>query len=185
MIVDAVTGRYAGALYGLARRKGALADVARDVEAIEVELRSGATRTLLLNPRVEREAKRAQLGPLLARVHPLTANFVHLALDKNRVEVLAGLGTAFRRLALDERGAVEGVVETARPIGPAEVAAIASSVGARLGKQVQLTNRVVPEIVGGVRVIAANRMIDYSVQGRLDGLRRRMMDVKLPSATGR
>jgi F-type H+-transporting ATPase subunit delta len=185
VIVDAVTTRYAGALYGLAQRTGVLAEVARDVESIERELASGASRTIVFNPRVEREAKRAQLAPLLARMQPLTRNFVQLLLDKNRVEVLRGVGDSFRRRALEERGAVEGVAETARAIGAAELATIAASVGARIGKQVELSNRVVPELVGGVRVIAANRMIDYSVQGRLDGLRRKMMDVKLPSATGR
>ena len=185
MIVDPVTARYAGALYGLAERRGALADVARDVEALASELAGGATRAIVFNPRVEREAKRAQIGPLLARMHPLTRNFVGLVLDKNREEVLRGVAAAFRRRALDEKGSVEGVALSARPLDAGELSTLATSVGARLGKTVELANRVAPDLIGGVRVIAANRMIDYSVQGRLEGLRRRMMDVKLPSTRGR
>jgi F0F1-type ATP synthase delta subunit len=50
-----------------------------------------------------------------------------------------------------------------------------------LEKKVALTNKVVPELVGGARVVAGNRMIDWSVQGRMDALRRRMLDARLPS----
>jgi F-type H+-transporting ATPase subunit delta len=182
VIVDAVTTRYAGALYGLAARRQALAEVARDVAALERELANPATRAIVFHPRIEGSKKRAQLAPVIATMHPLTRNFVELVLSRGRAEVLRGVAEAFRRRELEERGVVEGVVESARPLGAPELARIATAVGARLGKEVQLESRIVPELLGGVRVIAANRMIDSSVQGRLESLRRRMMDVRLPSA---
>ena len=64
----------------------------------------------------------------------------------------------------------------------AEMAHVATMLSPQFGKQLKLTNRIVPELVGGARVIAANRMIDYSVQGRLDALRRKLMDAPLPAA---
>ncbi len=181
MIVDPVTSRYATALYQLSRRKGTLDAVARDLDALAAEVARPATRGLLFNPRVEREAKRAQLAPLTASMHAFTRNLVNLLLDKNREEVFKGLAAGFKRLALEERGEVEGVVESPRPLDTAEISRLAAAVGRRLGKRMILTTRIAPELVGGVRVIAANRMIDASVQGRLESLRRRMMDVRLPS----
>ena len=56
-----------------------------------------------------------------------------------------------------------------------------SGVRREFGKQLLLTNKLVPELVGGARVLAGNRMIDYSVQGRLEALRRKLMDAPLPS----
>lgn len=184
-VADPVTARWADAFYALAARQGALAEVERDLSVLANALGSAATRAVVFNPRVEREAKRAQLAPTIAALHPLTRNLVHLLLDRGREEVLRGLRAAMTRKSLEQRGVVTGVVESARPIGRPELDAIAASVGARLGKKVELENRIVPELVGGVRVIAANRMIDSSVQGRLEGLRRRLMDVKMPSAAGR
>jgi F-type H+-transporting ATPase subunit delta len=181
---DPVTARWADALYNLARRQGVLAEIERDLGALAAALGVQATRAVVFNPRVEREAKRAQLGPALAPMHPLTRNVIHLLLDRGREEVLRGLRGAIARRGLEERGVATGVVESARPIERRELDAIAASVGVRLGKKLELENRVVPELVGGVRVIAANRMIDSSVQGRLEGLRRRMMEVKMPSASG-
>ncbi len=184
MSVDPVTARYATALYGLAKRKGALAEVTRDVERIGRELASPAVRNVVLNPRSNAKQKRAALAGMASAMHPLTQNFVNLLVDKRREGVLASVATAFRRRVLDERGAVEGVIESARPLSPAEIDTIAKSFGARLARELVLSNKVVPELVGGARVLAANRMIDYSVQGRLDGLRRKLLDARLPSASG-
>ena len=58
---------------------------------------------------------------------------------------------------------------------------MAAQLGVVLGKKVALKNKIVPELVGGARVVAGNRMIDWSVQGRMDALRRRMLDARLPS----
>jgi ATP synthase F1 delta subunit len=182
VILDPVTARYAGALFGLARRKSVQAAVAADIALLATEIGSPATRRVLFNPRVDRSAKRAQLAGTLARLSPLTQNFVNLLFDKHREEVLRDLQRAWRVLELEERGTVEGVVESARPIDAAELAELGTALGARLGKQLVLHNRIVPELVGGARVTAAHRMIDYSVQGRLEALRRKLMDARLPGA---
>jgi len=183
LIADPVTSRYAGALYGLAKRKGALDDVTRDIAALSAEIARPATRHVLFNPRVEREAKRVQLSPVLAAAHPLLRNFANLLLDKGREDVLRGLASAWKRLTLDERGAAEGFIESARPLERSEIDRLAAALSKPMGRTLILENRIVPELVGGVRVIARNRMIDGSVQGRLEALRRRMLDVRLPTAS--
>lgn len=183
MIVDPVTARYAGALYGLARKKNALDPVSKDVASLAAEVARPPTRALILNPRVEREAKRKQLAPVLSTAHPLTRNFANLLLDKDRESVFLGLAAAWKRLTLDERGAVEGRVESARPLDPADVSRLAATLSLQLGRTLTLENKVVPELLGGARVFAANRMIDWSVQGRLESLRRKLLEARLPSAS--
>jgi F-type H+-transporting ATPase subunit delta len=84
---------------------------------------------------------------------------------------------------LASRGAVEGRVESARPLGSGELAELAVSLGSKLGKEVLLENVVVPTLVGGVRVFVAGKMIDYSVQGRLAGMRRKLMNARLPASS--
>jgi F-type H+-transporting ATPase subunit delta len=179
---DSVTLRYSGALYNLAQRKGALSAVSRDMEGLGRELSAPALARLLENPRADMEKKRAALAPLLGGMHPLTQNCVNLVLDKRREGVLAGLALAFRRRELEEKGAVQGVVESARALETSDVERLSTAIGARLGKQLLLENRVVPELIGGARVVAANRMVDMSVQGRLEGLRRKMMDARMPAS---
>jgi F-type H+-transporting ATPase subunit delta len=181
VIVDAVTQRYADALYGLAKAKSALSAVAADVEKLAQSVNAPALRDAVTNPRRERGERRRAVLAVADSMHPYVQNLVNLLFDKHREEVLIGIGRAIHKLRLDEKGQVEGVVESARPLGPNEMAQVAKALGRELGKELVLSNRVVPELIGGARVIAANRMIDYSVQGRLEALRRKLMDAPLPN----
>jgi len=173
-----VTTRYATALFELARDKGALAEVGADVEQLARELASGALAPLF-DARVAHEDKRKRVDALAAKCQRLTANFLRLLLDKRRLEVLRDLPAAFRRCALAERGAVEGHVESPRPLGQGELAELAVAVKSVLGKEVLLEQRANPELIAGVRVFVENRLLDQSALGRLEGLERRLRLARL------
>jgi F-type H+-transporting ATPase subunit delta len=181
VIVDPVTQRYAEAFFELASEKGVVDEVRADVERIAAEVADETVGAWLFDARVPVEERRRQVDRLLVDAQPLTRNFVGLLFDKGRVQVLRGLGEAFRRRWLASRGAVEGVVESALALGSGELAELAVAVGATLGKEVLLANRINSDLVGGVRVLVENRLIDYSVRGRLAGLRRKMMEAELPT----
>tara|TARA_R110002126_G_scaffold66038_8_gene167964 strand:+ start:2742 stop:3308 length:567 start_codon:yes stop_codon:yes gene_type:complete len=178
--VDAVTARWAEALFNLAIGAGALDAVQNDLEVLGREFRSRAVRDFLLGSEASASEKLAKLGGVTTGFHALTRNFVSLAFDRNRVEALADAGVAFRRRSLDLAGVVEGVVESPRSLESADVHALETSLGGRLGKTVRLTQSTEPSLIGGVRVTVGANMIDASVQGRLDGLRRRMLEAPLP-----
>ena len=181
-MIDPVTNRYVEALFGLCVREGALADVERDVQRIAAELAVPGVGEFFFDARVSLEVRRAKLQPLLAGAHQLTQNFVNLLFDKRREDVLRNLGEAFHARLLRQRGEVEGTVESARPLGASELASLEAALGRRLGKVVRLKNEVRAGLIGGVRVIVDSRMLDGSLQGRLDGLRKRMVEAPLPSA---
>lgn len=183
MIAGAVTMRYTEALFGLATEQGAVDAVRADVERIAAEVADEQVAAWLFDARVPSADKRAKVGKLTSSFHPLTRNFVELLFDKHREEVLRGLSASFRLRWLESRGAVEGWVESARPLGAGELSELAVAIGAKLQKEVLLENRVNSDLVGGVRVFVAGKLIDYSVRGRLAGLRRTLMDSPLPSAS--
>ncbi len=183
MIVDPVTARYTDALFALATEQGAVAEVLADVERIGAEVADEQVSTWLFDARVAIEEKRSKVEVLASGFHSLTRNFIGLLFDKGREQVLGGLAEAYRERWLTSQGSVEGYVESARALDQGEIAELAVSIGAKIGRQVLLENRVNPDLVGGVRVFVAGRLIDYSVRGRLSGLRRKMMEASLPAAT--
>lgn len=184
MIVDAVTARWGDALYNLAARQGVLAVVTADIEKLATLVARPEVRSLLTSRARSRAEKRQLLASQTASSHPLVQNFANLLFDRQREEVLLTIGAAFRRRTLADANQAEGIVESARPLGAAEIAALARDLGPVLGKQIVLTNRIVPELVGGARVIVQNRMIDYSVQGRLEALRTKLLAARLPATSG-
>ena len=180
MNLDPVTTRWAGALFNLAKKGGALDDVGRDLERVGAEMKSAAVRAFLLGGNATQSEKVAKFEGLVSSFHPLTRNFVSLLFDRRREEVLVGVHEAFQRRLEDEQGVAQGVVESPHTLGPAELDQLETALGAQLGKRVRLTTRTNSDLVAGVRVIVGSHMIDYSVQGRLDGLRRKMLEARLP-----
>lgn len=180
MIPDPVTARWTEALFNLARRQGILEDVKRDVVQLAAEVASPHVRAWIVIGKGTSEERKARLEPLLSTFHPVTASFVRLLFDRGRQEVLVGMPEAFRRRILQAEGTVEGVVEAAHELGDAERESLAAALGRRLGKRVVLESRVNPELIGGVRVVVGSRMIDFSVQGRLEALRRKLLEAPLP-----
>jgi len=174
-----VTGRYARALFELAREKGALERVEADVERLAVELAQAPVATWLFDARVAASEKRARLEGLARLLHPLTASFLRLLQERNRLDVLRDLRRAFRQHVLADRNATEGWVESPRPLGPGELVQLAAALGRLLGKQVALENRVRPELIAGVRVFVDNKLIDQSAAGRLEALRGRLLAARL------
>ncbi len=179
-MLDPVTQRYVEALFSLAKRRGVLDAVRRDVERLEREVNDPSVAASLFDVRLPSSTRRAKARELCAGMHALVQNLVMLLFDKRREAVLRGVGQAFRRRTLEERGAAEGVAESARALPADEIARLARSVSAHLGQEVRLENRVRPELLGGVRVIVESKMIDHSLQGRLDGLKKRLLQAPLP-----
>jgi len=182
-MLDPVTNRYAEALFGLAKREGLLDVVRSEVERLARELARPGVGEFFSDVRVSVEARREKMRGITGSMAPLIQDFVSLLFDKRREDVLRGLGEAFKNRMLEEAGAAEGVVESARPLGAGEVARLATALGAQLGKRVTLENQVTPDVLGGVRVIVGSKMVDHSLRGRLDGLKKRMNSAPLPSLT--
>lgn len=177
--VGPVAARYANALFQLARDKGQLEAVTRDIAALSTLLADEAQSRWVFDARVPAKDKRARIEEAASGMSELGGNFLRLVADKRRLELLRELPEAFKRCALAERGAVEGRVESARPMAAGELAELCVSLGAVLGKQVSLRASVVPELIAGARVVVDNRLLDLSALGRLEGLRTKLNSARL------
>jgi F-type H+-transporting ATPase subunit delta len=183
VIVDPVTARWTEAFFSLASKRRALDQAQADVDRMAQALGRPEVRGALLRARAGPEERRKAREALLQGLSPLGRNLVSLLFERGREAVVLDLSEAFRRRRLAERGAVEGVVESPRPLSPAELGELSSALRARLGKEVLLTNRIAPELVAGVRVVVDFKEIDCSVRGRLERLRRKLMGARIAAAT--
>ncbi len=174
-----VATRYATALFQLAREKGQLDPVARDVASLAVLLAHPSESSWIFDARVAAKDKRDRVERIAQGFCPITANFLRLVADKRRLDLLRELPAAFKRCTLQERGAVEGTVESARPMGAGELAELCVSLGVLLQKEVSLEARVAPELIAGARIMVDNRMLDVSAQGRLEELRTKLNSARL------
>lgn len=181
MILDPVTNRWADALFEVARRADALDEIRHDAERLSSEVAAPAVAAFLFGSSVSQEHREEKFGPLLEQLHPKTQSFVRLLFARRRQEVLRGIGEAFKRKVYAETGRVEGVVESPRELDDDAMSKLQTAVGARIGKTVVLTQRQVPDLIGGVRVIVGARLFDATVKGRLESMRESLMTAPLPA----
>ena len=169
-----VGGRYAQALFDLADGQGRLAAVEGDLKALEGARRDSADfKRLLASPTYGAEAKGAGLSAIAKAggADPLTIKFLGLLAANNRASALPAVAKSFAALAAKKRGAVAAEVTSAVPLSAAQQKGLAASLRQSLGKDPELTIRVDPAILGGLRVRVGSRLYDASLKGRLDQLK--------------
>ena len=166
--------RYAQALYDLAEQGGVVAQVEADLSGMsQLRAESPDFRRLLESPTLGREDKARGLSAIAdaAGVSGLTRKFLGLLGANGRVAALPSVAAAFRRIAADRRGATAAEVVTAVALTPAQRDGIAAALRQAIGRDPEITTRVDPSLLGGLRVKVGSRLFDASLRTRLDQMR--------------
>ena len=168
-----LAGRYASALFDLAREQRQIDAVGRSLDALASTLvDSKHFGELVTSPSVSRsEAGQAfaALGSELA-LDPATANFLGVLARNGRKKELPSIIRAFKRLAADHRGETSAEVITAYPLKDNQVATLKQQLRVRAGRDVNLETSVDPAILGGIVVKLGSQMIDASIRTKLNRL---------------
>lgn len=172
-VVAGVAGRYATALFDLARDAKALDAVAASLDKVAAALdQSPDFAALIRNPLISRD----QAAQALARVSEslgldaLAGRFLGVLANNRRLGALADTIAAFRALLAHYKGETTAQVASAHPLKPEQVEALKGRLAASLGKAVQVETRVDPSLLGGLVVKIGSRMIDASLKTKLDTL---------------
>ena len=168
-----LAGRYASALFDLARDQRQIDSVSRSLDALDQALLdSKEFAELVASPLVSRdEAGKAFAGlaPKLG-LDPITANFVGVLARNGRKNELRPVIRAFKRLAAEHRGETTAEVTTARPLNDDQLAAVKAQLRTRAGRDVAIDATVDPNILGGIVVKLGSQQIDASIRTKLNRL---------------
>jgi F-type H+-transporting ATPase subunit delta len=171
---DSAPRRYAEAAFEIALRddtvevwRGELDDAASTLETIGLE-------STLANPAIPLDQRIEAADQLFASLSQPVRNLVLLLLRRRRIEQLPRVASEFRRLDDLRKGIVHATATSAAPLGADETRAITARLEQLTGGQVELETAVDPDLLGGVVVRVGDRLIDGSVRGRLERLRRQL-----------
>lgn len=179
-IVTGLAGRYATALFDLAKEDGALDAVAADLDALGGLLASHEElRNTVRSPLISRTEQGAALAAILdkAGAQALTRKFVALVAEKRRLFALADIIRAFGLLLANHRGEISADVISAQALSDAQSAALSDQLRSAMGQEVKINATVDPALIGGLIVKVGSRMIDGSLATRLANLERKMKEV--------
>ncbi len=175
-----IAGRYAQALFELAKETGALDVLEADADAMQdALLLSPDLAALISSPLVEREDQARAMAAIAAKMglSTLMSNTIALMAQKRRLFVLPYLMADLLRRIAEEKGVVTAEVTAPAALSDAQVTALAATLKARVGKEVKLKTTVDESLIGGLVVKLGSMMIDTSVKARLAALQNAMKEV--------
>ncbi|MEQ1715520.1 MAG: F0F1 ATP synthase subunit delta [Hyphomicrobium sp.] len=173
-IVEGMAGRYASALFELAKESSKVKEVEADLGKFTALLAESTDLVRMVrSPVISTEDQARAIGAISnkAGISGLAANFLNLITKNRRLFAAADIIKGFRALAAKDRGEVTAEVTSAVALSDAQVAELKKTLKESVGKDVALNTRIDPSLLGGLVVKVGSRMIDSSLKTKLQNLK--------------
>lgn len=179
-MTSGVAGRYATALFEIARESNSLDQVETDILALQSALaESPEFRDMIASPIFTREDQASAVAAIAAKMNLGTpvASTLGLMARNRRLFVVPGLIAQLKGLIAAARGEVTAEVTAAQPLTDAQIDALSTTLKASVGKDVKLDITVDNSLIGGLVVKVGSLMIDTSIRAKLSNLQNVMKEV--------
>lgn len=176
-----MAGRYATALYDLAREANAIDAVKSDLDRFDVLVAESADLSRLVRSPVFSEDEQLQpLSAVLDRagIGGLAANFLKLVTSNRRLFAVRDMIKAFRELVAQHKGEATAEVTVAEALKDEHAQALREALNSVSGKDVDLDIKVDPAILGGLVVKLGSRMVDTSLRTKLNAIKHAMKEAR-------
>lgn len=166
--------RYAQAIFQLASEQGAAAPVGNELKTLSEAIEDNASAlNFFLSPVVDRaEKERALLTAFDGKVHEVTLHSLLLLVRKRREALLGEIVREYEALELASRGMDSLTITSARPLEAAQLRDVVAQLEKIYGKKFEVTARVQPDLIGGLRILMGDRRVDGTIEGRFQELAR-------------
>jgi ATP synthase F1 delta subunit len=126
------------------------------------------------SPYFSTEEKKDALGRAVEGADPAFMNFLEALLERHRMPVIFRIRTRFDQLWKEERKLLGVEVTSAIALDEATVREIGERIGEQVGRTIELSRNVDPEILGGIVLRVGNVILDASIRNRLEQLRKQV-----------
>ena len=180
-LVSGMAGRYATALFDLARDANAIDTVKADLARFEALVaESPDLARLVRSPVFSADEQLQALSTVLDRagIGGLAARFLKLATKNRRLFAVRDMVRGYRELVAQHKGETTAEITVAEPLKDDHAAALKSALATISGKDVDLAVKVDPAIIGGLVVKLGSRMIDTSLRTKLHAIKHAMKEAR-------
>ena len=177
--VSGVSGRYATALFELARDEKSIDAVKADLDQFDAMLNDSADlKRLVRSPVFAADTQSKALSAVLdkAAITGISANFLKVLTANRRLFAVSDVIRAFRALVARFKGEASADVTVAEPLSDKNLDALKTALKAVSGKDVTLHVKVDPSIIGGLVVKLGSRMVDSSLRTKLNSIKHAMKE---------
>lgn len=174
MANEKVSRRYATAIFCLAKEQNAIEEVGRDLARIDDAIASDEmTKRFFIAPVIAASQKeRVLTDSFLNNAHPVAVHTLLLLVRKHREALLPEIVQQYKSLEMQARGAEPLTLTTAQALSAEELHKMVARLEHVYKKKFDVTHKIDPSLIGGVRIMMGDRRIDSSISGRLEDLSR-------------
>ena len=168
--------RYTKALFQLAREAGQEEQIGRQVEEFYAAYSSTELEKVLTNPAFAVDARKKILAQVIQgqQLSALTAHFLALLLERDRLGHLPGIVSCYRRLLNEAKGLVEAKVVSAGALEAQMVESVRERLRGISGKDVVLQEETDASLLGGLLIELEGKVYDGSVRTQLEKMKQRV-----------
>jgi F-type H+-transporting ATPase subunit delta len=162
---------YAEAVFKLAREKNDLANWSGMLAALEALVKDPQTQACIGDPNVSAQQLEALiLGVAGDSVDGTGRNFVQALITNDRLALLPEIRALYEGLRREHDGILEARIISALPIDDNQLRDLVARLEAKYRRKVSAEVEVDPQLIGGVRIVIGDKVIDATVRGKLDAM---------------
>ncbi|MGB7649045.1 MAG: F0F1 ATP synthase subunit delta, partial [Pseudomonas fluorescens] len=159
---------YAEAIFRLAREEGTLTAWSETLSKLGGLAGRPEVAALIVHPNVSAD----QLVDLFrdavgAAKGDVTGNFIRALADNDRLGALPQVAVLYEEMKRGEEGVKEAEIVSAFPLNEEQVATLARQLEGRFQAKLEVVVTVDPSLIGGVRVVVGDKVLDTSVRSKL------------------
>lgn len=176
MLKGAIARRYAGAIFDIAVKQNTLDQTLADVQEIARLFSIRTLAYLLREPNIPVQRKETAIRQALeSRVLPTSLNLALLVVQRELVDLMPNIARELNQLELDYKNQAVAQVTTAKPMDAKQQNLVQQALERMTGKTILMETRVQPSILGGVVARVGDKVIDGSVERRLQMLKQQLL----------
>jgi F-type H+-transporting ATPase subunit delta len=110
-------------------------------------------------------------GVVKTALPEMAKNFLRAVIENGRLSALPEIAQQFRTLKNAQGGSSDAVVYSAFAIDSGALGDLAVALEKRFGRKLNVSVELQPELIGGIRVVVGDEVLDSSVKARLEQMK--------------
>ncbi len=169
--ISTIARPYAVASYTLAKEQNALAKWSEMLLFTAAVVNDAQMNAYIQDPKVVSDDLQAAFLKVCGdQLNEHGQNLIKVLIEYGRLSVLPAIAYAFEALKAQDEGTLQAQIIAASKPSAAEIKDLVKKLEAKFGKKIEATVSVDAELIGGIKIIVGDTVIDASVKNQLQNL---------------
>jgi len=169
--ISTIARPYAVAAFNLGKEQNALAKWSEMLGFAAAVASDVQMQAYIQDPKViSSELQTAFLKVCGDKLNENGQNLIKVLVEYGRMSVLPAISSAFEELKAQDEGTLDAQIIAAAKPSDAEIKDLVKRLESKFGKKIEASVSVDPELIGGIKIIVGDTVIDASVKGQLQNL---------------